>query len=137
MTLTRVNHFPTVFVIDDDPAMQQALRSVLTVRGIPLRVFGSAKDFLEAYRDDWAGCLLVDILMPGMDGLVFLKEMQSRGSTLPAILMTGHADQGILQRTLAVGGIGVLEKPFRTRQLLDFIGEHCPACLPEQPPSGA
>lgn len=126
MTSEQSRRLPTAFVVEDDSAMQAALVSALGIHGIPLRVFSSAKDFLNAYCDDWVGCLLVDVLMPDMNGFDLLREIRRRGTKLPALLMTGNADESVLQRAMDAGGVGVLEKPFRLKDLLDFIGKHCP-----------
>lgn len=118
--------FPAVFVIDDDVAIQDALKGLLGIWGIRVREFFSTRAFLESYSDEWTGCLLVDVRMPGMSGIDLLKELRHRGSALPAILMTGHGNKELQQQAIDAGALNVLEKPFQIQHLKDILDRHCP-----------
>jgi two-component system, LuxR family, response regulator FixJ len=120
-----VKLLPAVFVIDDYLAIQDALKGLLSAWGIRVHSFLSAEAFLESYSDEWTGCLLVDIRMPGMSGFDLLKELRSRGSSLPAILMTGHGVEGLEQEAIGASAVNILEKPFQVEQLRDFLVRQC------------
>jgi FixJ family two-component response regulator len=82
----------TVFIVDDDPAVRDALSLLLGIQDYRVAVFGDAESFLKAYKSEWRGCLVLDIRMPGMDGLTLQKHLAQLGSELPVIIMTGHGD---------------------------------------------
>jgi two-component system response regulator DctR len=109
------------FIVDDEAPVRKSLGRVLHVLGIPSSGYESAEAFLEAWRPDLAGCLLVDIRMPGMNGLDMIEELQRRGSRIPAIVITGHTDETSVTRLTALGAVGLLEKPFSLSQLKDML----------------
>jgi FixJ family two-component response regulator len=80
----------TVFIVEDDQSVRDALALLLGLQGLAVALFADAESFLAARRPDWYGCLLVDIRMPGMDGLTLQKRLRESGSWLPVIVMTGH-----------------------------------------------
>lgn len=106
-----------VFVIDDEEPVRLALAKLLRALGLTSEMYASAQDFLDHYSGDRAGCLLVDIRMPGMSGLDLLEELRRRGIHLPAIVMTGHTEESALERLETLNPIGFLEKPFTLEQL--------------------
>jgi len=108
---------PHAFIVDDDDIVRMSLGKLLRVIGIPSTGFASAEAFLESYRGNERGCLIVDIRMPGMNGLDLLEVLQKRGTALEAIVISGHADEGSLRRLGALKTIGLLEKPFSLAQL--------------------
>ncbi|MCG3144081.1 MAG: Transcriptional regulatory protein FixJ [Gammaproteobacteria bacterium] len=107
-----------VFIVDDDEAVRDSLQMLLEVEGFATRTFASAESFMEAYRPDWRGCLLLDIRMPGMDGVKLLEVMARRGSDLPVIVMTGHGDVPLAVRAMKAGALEFLEKPIAHDVLL-------------------
>jgi FixJ family two-component response regulator len=117
---------PAVFVIDDEAPIQDALRDLLATWGIRAQAYLSAEAFLEQYSDDWTGCLLVDVRMPGMSGFDLLKQLRCRGCSLPAILMTGHGTAGLEQEASDASALPILEKPFQVEQLKDYLAAKCP-----------
>lgn len=82
----------TVFIVDDDPAVRDALGLLLGVRGYRTALFSCAEDFLQGWQRAWAGCVLIDIRMSGMDGLSLQRRLLELGCLLPVIIVTGHGD---------------------------------------------
>ena len=112
---------PVVYVVDDDPGLRQALSRLLRSVGLGVRTFGSAKDFLRDTRPKAAGCLVLDVRMPGMDGLDLQREMANAGIHLPIVFITGHGDIQMSVKAMKAGAIEFLTKPFRDQDLLDAI----------------
>lgn len=115
-----------VYVVDDEAPIQLSLKALLGTWGIAAIVFSSAAAFWNSYRDEWTGCVLVDLRMPGESGLVLLKKLQQRRGALIAILMTGHGEEESQRQAIECGAIGILEKPFRPSQLKGLLEHHCP-----------
>ena len=80
----------TVYIVEDDQSVRDALGLLLGLRGYAVSRFADAESFLSAYRPEWRGCLLADIRMPGMDGIALQKCLLQDGRSLPVIVMTGH-----------------------------------------------
>jgi two-component system response regulator TtrR len=112
---------PKVFVVDDDEAMRDSLRWLLESRGFAVVEFDSAEAFLAACTPDCAGCLLLDVRMPGMSGLELHEKMASAGFELPVIFITGHGDVPMAVRALKRGAADFLEKPFDDAELADLV----------------
>ena len=125
----------TVFIVDDDPAVRDSLALLLSLHGHATAVFGSAEDFLSAARPDWAGCAIVDIRMPGMDGLALLEAMRERGLGLPAVVVTAHGDVTSARAAFRSDAVDFLEKPFDEQPLLAAV-EACFARERERLASG-
>lgn len=116
-------HNLTVFIVDDDPAVRDALGLLLGVRGYRTAVFASGEAFLQAWSPDWAGCLLVDIRMSGMDGLALQQELNARGCLIPVIIATGHGDVSMARAAFKANASDFLEKPFDDVKLIAAIEE--------------
>ncbi|CUA88046.1 two component transcriptional regulator, LuxR family [Chelatococcus sambhunathii] len=101
-----------VHVVDDDLAVRQSLSFLLASDGLPVRLHESATAFLASAVQAQAGCIVTDVRMPGLDGIAFLQELRRRGSTLPVIVMTGHADVPLAISAMKAGAVDFLEKPF-------------------------
>lgn len=110
-----------VFVIDDDPAIREALDSLLRSVGLDVRCFGSVAEFLEAPRPDIPSCLVLDVRLPGKSGMDFQKEFAHSDAPLPIIIMTGHGDIAMSVQAMKAGAVDFLPKPFREQDLLDAI----------------
>lgn len=108
----------TIFVVDDDAAVRDSLKILLTGAGYTAELYASARAFLERSGADHAGCLLADVRMPDMDGLELQEELAKRGSKLPVIIMTGHGDVPLAVRAMKAGAVDFLEKPFGRAQLV-------------------
>lgn len=114
-------HDLTVFIVDDDASVRDALALMFSVRGYRTAMFSSAEDFLRAWRTNWAGCLLVDIRMPGMDGLSMQDRLIEIGCTLPVVVITGHGDVASARRAFKSNAIDFLEKPIDHSKMIEAI----------------
>jgi RNA polymerase sigma factor (sigma-70 family) len=112
---------PTVFVVDDDPGLCEALSYLLESVDLACETYPRPLDFLRSYGPDRPGCLVVDVRMPGMSGLEFQEELAARGCTLPIIMITGYADVPMAVRAMKAGAIEFLEKPFGDQVILETI----------------
>ena len=113
----------TVFIVDDDASVRDALGLMLGVNGYRVALYGDAESFLRALRPDWRGCLLVDIRMPGMDGLSLQKQLRAQASPLPVVVMTGHGDVNSAREAFRAEALDFLEKPLDQSRLLAAIEE--------------
>lgn len=111
----------TIFIIEDDQSVRDALGLLLGLRGHPVAMFADAESFLNAYRPEWRGCLLIDIRMPGMDGLALQKRLLETGCRMPAIVMTGHGDVESAREAFRAQAVDFLEKPIDHAKLMDAI----------------
>ena len=114
---------PTVFVVDDDSAVGDSIRMLLRSVGIQSEVFLSARAFLQDYDPDRAGCLVLDVRMPGMSGIDLQKRLQEMESRLPIIFVTAHGDVPMAVDAVKAGAVDFIQKPFRDQELLDKIQE--------------
>jgi RNA polymerase sigma factor (sigma-70 family) len=112
---------PTVFVVDDDASIRDALSLLISLKGLRAAVFGSAEDFLAVYEPGWRGCLLTDLKMPGMNGLELQTSLRERGMTLPVVVLTAHGDVNTTRAALKNGAVDFLEKPVDDDVLLDVL----------------
>jgi FixJ family two-component response regulator len=111
----------SVLVVDDDPGVRNAMRSLLKSVGLNSTLFGSAQEFLAAYEPSQPGCLVLDIRMPGMSGLELQQQLNLRGAVIPVIFMSGHGDIPMAVEAMQHGAFDFLQKPFRDQDLLDRI----------------
>jgi two-component system response regulator FixJ len=110
-----------VHVIDDDDALRDSVRLFLVNEGLNVRTYASAIEFLAALESSCAGCVVTDVRMPGMSGMELLAHISARGSTLPVIVVTGHADVPLAVRAMKQGAVDLLEKPFRADDLISAV----------------
>jgi len=113
----------TIFIVEDDQSVRDALGLLLGLRGYPVTLFADAESFLDAYRVEWSGCLLIDIRLPGMDGLKLQKRLQETGCRMPAIVMTGHGDVDSAREAFRSRAVDFLEKPIDHAKLIAAIEE--------------
>lgn len=109
---------PVVYIVDDDAAVRDSLTLMIEQAGIYVQSFENAKMFLNAYRPDFSGCIIIDVRMPGMDGLQLQEELIWRKITLPVIFLTGHGDIPMSVRAIKGGAIDFLTKPVIREKLL-------------------
>src|SRR5258705_6232871 len=112
---------PTVFVVDDDRAVREAMRDLLQQDGRTVELYSSSEAFLEAHRPGREGCLLVDARMPGMGGLALLQRLQTERTRLPAIMITGQGDVPMAVEAMQAGAVDFIEKPIRRGELFASI----------------
>src|SRR4051812_30761405 len=113
----------TVFIVDDDPSVRDALGLLLGVRGYRTAVFASGEDFMHAWRPEWAGCLVLDIRMPGVNGLELQRQLATMNSTLPIIMITGHGDASLARQAFKADACDFFEKPIDDEALILSIEE--------------
>jgi two-component system, LuxR family, response regulator FixJ len=113
----------TIFVVDDDLAVRDALKLLLRSVGQAVETFGSAQEFLDAYSEDRPGCLVLDIRMPGMSGLELQQKLNEKHSILPIIFITGHGDVPMAVEAMQAGAVDFIQKPFRDQDLIDRINQ--------------
>ncbi len=112
---------PTVFVIDDDAAMRAAIQGLLKSVGLRSETFGIAHEFLHRKRPDGPSCLVLDVSLPGVNGLDFQRELADAGVQIPIIFITGHGDIPMTVKAMKSGAVEFLTKPFQDQDLLDAI----------------
>jgi FixJ family two-component response regulator len=120
MSMPREN---TVFIVDDDSAVRDALGLMLSLNGYRTSVFADAEAFLRIFSPDLYGCMLLDIRMPGIDGLALQKLLLERGSNLPVLVITGHGDVHSARAAFRSHAVDFLEKPLQEELLLRAIEE--------------
>ena len=113
----------TVFIVDDDSSVRDALGLLLGIHDYRLALFADADSFLKALKPHWHGCLLLDIRMPGMDGLTLQKRLLELGCDLPVVIMTGHGDVDSAREAFRAMAVDFLEKPLDGARLLAAIAE--------------
>lgn len=114
---------PTVFIVDDDEAVRGGLALVIRAAGLAVECYASAVEFLERCGPECRGCLVLDLRMPGLDGLGLQEQLAARGVTLPIIFLTGHGDVPAAVRALQGGAMDFIQKPIRGEVLLERIRE--------------
>jgi two-component system, LuxR family, response regulator FixJ len=112
---------PTVFLVDDDASIRDALSLLISLKGLRASVFNSAEAFLAVYDASWRGCLLTDLKMPGMNGLELQSTLRDRGVTLPVVVLTAHGDVNTTRSALKNGAVDFLEKPVDDDVLVDVL----------------
>jgi FixJ family two-component response regulator len=110
-----------VFVIDDDAAVRAAIQGLLKSAGLRSECFETTKEFLSRNRADQPSCLVLDVTLPGINGLDFQKELVDAGVHIPVIFITGHGDIPMTVKAMKSGAVEFLTKPFRDQDLLDAI----------------
>lgn len=111
----------TVFVVDDDAAALDSLVLLLRSDGLNPSGFSSAQDFLDALTPAARGCIVSDVRMPGMDGVELIRRLKQMGSTLPVIVITGHADVTVAVQAMKAGAMEFVQKPFESEQMLRLV----------------
>jgi FixJ family two-component response regulator len=112
---------PKVFVIDDDALVRAAIQGMLKSVGLHSETFGTAQEFLQSKRPDVPSCLVLDVRLPGVNGLDFQRQLADAGVRIPIIFITGHGDIPMTVKAMKSGAVEFLTKPFRDQDLLDAI----------------
>jgi FixJ family two-component response regulator len=111
----------TVFVVDDDPSMRRSIQGLLKSAGLRSETFGTAEEFLRHKRPDGPNCLVLDVSLPGINGLDFQRQLADAGIQIPIIFITGHGDIPMTVRAMKSGAVEFLTKPFDDQDLLNAI----------------
>ena len=112
---------PVVFIVDDDVSVRRSIQDLLSSVALRSEAFATPQDFLDAKHTDCAGCLVLDVRLPGMSGLDFQRRLVETGVTIPIIFITGHADVPMTVQAMKSGAVEFLTKPFRPQELLDAV----------------
>jgi two-component system response regulator DctR len=111
----------TVFIVDDDAAVCDSIKELVESVGLRAEYFASGQSFLDHYQPEHSGCLVLDVRMAGMSGLVLQEELNALGASIPVIIITGHADVPMAVHALKAGAVDFVQKPYRNQLLLDSI----------------
>ena len=114
-------HRNTVFIVEDDASVRDALSLLLSLRGHATACFASAEDFLQVVDDGRLGCALIDIRMPGMTGLELQRALRERAPALPVVIITGHGDIQAARQAFQAAAVDFLEKPFDEPRLMEAL----------------
>jgi two-component system, LuxR family, response regulator FixJ len=112
---------PIVFIVDDDEAVRNSLRLLLKSVGLAASALPTAQEFLDTYRPQQPGCLVLDVRMPGMSGMELQQQLNLRGAVIPVIFISGHGDIPMAVEAMQQGAFDFLQKPFRDQDLIDRI----------------
>lgn len=112
---------PTVFVIDDDDLIRAAIQGLLKSVGLRAETFGTTQEFLSSKRSDRPSCLVLDVRLPGVNGLDFQRQLAESGVPIPIIFITGHGDIPMSVKAMKSGAVEFLTKPFQDEDLLNAI----------------
>lgn len=112
-----------VYVVDDDAAVRDAIRKLISSIGLRVETFGSAGEFLASEKRESPACLILDVRLPDLSGLEFQRALTDRGIHIPIIFITGHGDVPMSVRAMKAGAVEFLTKPFRGQELLDAVQE--------------
>jgi FixJ family two-component response regulator len=112
---------PCVFIVDDDPGVRRSIQDLLSSVALRSESFATPREFLDSKRTDDAGCLVLDVRLPGMSGLDCHRLLAEAGVTIPTIFITGHGDIPTSVRAMKSGAVEFLTKPFRPQELLDAV----------------
>jgi FixJ family two-component response regulator len=113
----------TVFVVDDDADVRASIQGLLKSVGLRSQCFGTTQEFLRNKRPDEPGCLVLDVRLPGVNGLDFQHELADAGVRIPIVFITAHGDIPMTVRAMKSGAVEFLTKPFRDQDLLDAINQ--------------
>ncbi len=117
-----MNSDPTVYAVDDDAYTRAALEQIFHTADLPVETYASAEEFLVTYSPANRGCLLLDMLMPGMDGLELQKHLISKGNLAPVIFLSGSDRVGTAVSALKAGAVDFIEKPIESTEVLRAVG---------------
>ncbi len=111
----------TVFIVDDDDSIREAISNLLESVGVPSEQFSSTEEFMRSGKSGSTGCVILDVRLPGMTGVEFQQELIRRGFHIPIIFMTAHGDIPMVRKVMKAGAVEFLTKPFQEEELLSAI----------------
>jgi len=112
---------PTVFVVDDDAGVRASIQGLLKSASLRSESFGTAEEFLRSKQPDGPSCLVLDVSLPGVNGLDFQRQLADAGVQIPIVFITGHGDIPMSVKAMKSGAVEFLTKPFQDQELLDAI----------------
>lgn len=121
MTNAGIENYATAYIVDDDPAIRASISDLMDSVGVRTQTFASAEDFLDARSANMSGCLLLDVRLPGMNGMEMQTKLSESGFKIPIIVMTAHGDMPMVRKALKSGAVEFLIKPFRDEELLEAV----------------
>lgn len=124
-----MQHKPMVHIVDDDDAVRNALTLLMSAEEIPVQAYVSAEDFLDKHAQSKMGCLLLDVRMPGMNGLQLLEVLKEQDVSIPVIFITGHGDVSMAVQAMKAGASDFVEKPFNNEHLLRLVRNCLTDCI--------
>jgi two-component system, LuxR family, response regulator FixJ len=110
-----------VSILDDDESVRRSVGNLLSSAGFVVAVFDSAESFLRSGLPESTGCLVLDLQMPGMDGLSLLAHLRKTGTQIPAVILTAYGDDSARQRAMQAGAKAFLDKPFVSAELIGAV----------------
>ena len=111
----------TIHIVDDDEAVRDSLQALLQAKRYAAKTYGSAEAFLAAHPSSPEGCAIVDVRMPGMDGIALLNRLRERGHLIPVIVVTGHADIPLAVQAMKAGAVDFVEKPYSNDTIIELV----------------
>lgn len=123
---------PTIHIVDDDEAIRRSLSFMLKTAGYPVQLYADGESFLKAADHIEEGCVLLDVRMPGIDGMEVQRRLRARGIMLPVVIMTGHGDVDLAVAAMKAGATDFLEKPFEKAALIDCLSSAGEVALAER-----
>jgi FixJ family two-component response regulator len=111
-----------IYLVDDDEAVRDSLSELLKARGHPVKAFATAGSFLAAFDPRMAGCVVLDVRLPDMDGLEVQQRLREAGLDVPVIIITGYGDVPLAVSAMKAGAADFLEKPYRPQDILERVG---------------
>ena len=122
------NKDAVVFVVDDDDAVRESLSWLISSIGLKVETYPSAQDFLDSFIPEKHGCLIVDVRMPGMNGLELQRKLADKATCLPVIVITGHGDVQMAVRAMKDGAFDFVEKPFNDNAIIEHVEKAVREC---------
>jgi two-component system, LuxR family, response regulator FixJ len=110
-----------VFIVEDDAATRDAFTRLLRLEGLSVKAYESAESFLDEYDQEWMGCLLADVRLPGINGIELMQKLVLEGSALAVVIVTGHGDVPLAVAAVKAGAFDFLEKPFDPKGLVASV----------------
>ena len=114
---------PTVFIVDDDDAVLDSVAELVMSVGLRASTFRSAQQFLDTFKAEQPGCLVLDVRMAHKSGLALQEELNAVGARIPIVFISGHGDISVAIKAIKAGAVDFVQKPYREQQLLDSINE--------------
>ena len=119
--MNRENPEPTVFIVDDDPAMRRSLQLLVESIGLSAELYESGEVFLEQLKSDRPGCVIMDVRMPGKSGMDLQDELAKSDESIQIIFISAHGTVPMALRTIKAGALHFFEKPFDSQEMVDCI----------------